>query len=38
VYVNGKIRTVETLPGMWEQGIKKNDGGHEFNNDIFDLL
>jgi hypothetical protein len=27
MYVNGKIRSVETLPGMGGGGIKENDGG-----------
>jgi hypothetical protein len=33
MYENGKMRPVETIPGMrgW---IKKNDGGGEFNYDI----
>jgi hypothetical protein len=26
VYVNGKIRLVETIPGMGGEGIKKNEG------------
>jgi hypothetical protein len=25
----GKMRPVETIPGMGGRGIKKNDGGHE---------
>jgi hypothetical protein len=33
MYVNGKMRPVETIPGMGG-GIKKNDGGCEFNYDI----
>jgi hypothetical protein len=34
VYENGKMRPIETIPGMGERGIKENDGGGEFNNDI----
>jgi hypothetical protein len=33
MYVNGKMRPVETISGMGV-GIKKNDGGCEFNYDI----
>jgi hypothetical protein len=33
MYVNGKMRPVETVPGMEEGGIKKNDGGDGFNYD-----
>jgi hypothetical protein len=32
---NGKVRPVETLPGMGAEGIKEKDGGGEFNYDIF---
>jgi hypothetical protein len=32
-YENGKMRPAETIPGM---GDKENDGGGEFNYDIFD--
>jgi hypothetical protein len=35
---NGKMRPVETIPGMQERGIKENGGGGKFNYDIFDLL
>jgi hypothetical protein len=35
--VNGKMRPVETIPGM-EGRIKENDGGGEFKYDIFDIL
>jgi hypothetical protein len=31
MYENGKIRPVETIPGI---GIKENEGGGEFNYDI----
>jgi hypothetical protein len=34
MYGNGKMRTVETIPGMEERGIKEDDGGGEFNYDI----
>jgi hypothetical protein len=36
--VNGKMRPVETIPGMGEGEIKENDGGCEFNYDIVDIL
>jgi hypothetical protein len=32
MYENGKMRLVETIPGMGE--IRKNDGGGEFDYDI----
>jgi hypothetical protein len=35
MYENGKMRHVETIPGMEEGGIKQNDGGGEFDYDIF---
>jgi hypothetical protein len=35
VYENGKMRPVETIPGMGGGRIKENDGGGEFNYDIF---
>jgi hypothetical protein len=31
MYVNGKMRPVETIPGMGGGEIKENDGGGEFN-------
>jgi hypothetical protein len=34
MYINGKMRPVETIPGMEGGGIKENDGEGEFNNDI----
>jgi hypothetical protein len=37
MYVNGKMRPVETIPGMGGGRIKTNGGG-EFNYDIFDIL
>jgi hypothetical protein len=36
MYVNAKIISVETIPGMG--GIKKSSGGGKFKNDIFDTL
>jgi hypothetical protein len=36
IYVNGKMRSVETIPWMGRE-IKENDGGGEFNYDIFDI-
>jgi hypothetical protein len=27
MYVNGKMRPVEIVPGMGEEGIKESDGG-----------
>jgi hypothetical protein len=34
MYVNGKMRPVETVPGMGGGGIKENGGGGEFKYDI----
>jgi hypothetical protein len=34
MYVNGKMRPIETIPGMVGGEIKENDGGGEFNHDI----
>jgi hypothetical protein len=34
IYVSGKIRLVETIPGKEGSRIKENDGGDEFNYDI----
>jgi hypothetical protein len=31
MYVNRKMRPVETTPGIGEEGMKENDGGGEFN-------
>jgi hypothetical protein len=31
MYENGKMRPVETIPGMWEGRIEENDAGDEFN-------
>jgi hypothetical protein len=33
MHVNGKMRPVETIPGMGEGVIKENDGESEFNYD-----
>jgi hypothetical protein len=34
MYGNGKIRPVETILGLGEEGKKEKDGGGEFNYDI----
>jgi hypothetical protein len=34
MYINGKMRHVETIPGMGEWRIKENGGGSEFKYDI----
>jgi hypothetical protein len=34
MHENGKMRPVETIPGMGGGRIKENDGGGEFNHDI----
>jgi hypothetical protein len=31
MYKMEKMRPVETIPGMRRAGIKKNDGGRQFN-------
>jgi hypothetical protein len=36
MYVNGKVRPVEAILRIREGGIKENDGGGEFNYDLFD--
>jgi hypothetical protein len=38
MYVNGKMRAVETIPGMEGGRVKENDGGSEFKYDVFDTL
>jgi hypothetical protein len=38
MYVNGKLRPVETIPGMGVGEKKENDRGSEFKYDIFDIL
>jgi hypothetical protein len=35
MYENGKMRSVEAIPRMGGGGIKENDGGGEFNYNIF---
>jgi hypothetical protein len=35
MYVNGKMRPVKTITGMEGGGMKDDDGGGEFNYDIF---
>jgi hypothetical protein len=37
MYENGKMRPVETTPGMGWGEIKEKDGGGKFNYDIFDI-
>jgi hypothetical protein len=32
--VNGKMRPLETIPGIEEEGVKENDGRGEFSYDI----
>jgi hypothetical protein len=36
MYVNGKMRPVETIPEMGGEEIKENDGGGEFNYGILE--
>jgi hypothetical protein len=38
MYENGKMRPVDTVPGIGGKGIKENDGGCEFNYDILQEL
>jgi hypothetical protein len=39
MYVSGKMRPVDTIPGMGIEGWKKESGGRdEFKYDIFDIL
>jgi hypothetical protein len=38
MYINGKMRPVVTILGMWGAGIKENDEGGEFNYDIMEEL
>jgi hypothetical protein len=35
MYVNGKMKPVETIPGIGGKGVKENDGRGKFNYDIF---
>jgi hypothetical protein len=34
MYVNGKMKPAETIPGMGGGEIKENDGGDQFKYDI----
>jgi hypothetical protein len=34
MYESGKMRSIETIPGMGGGGLKENDGGGEFNYDV----
>jgi hypothetical protein len=34
MYENGKMRPVETIPGMWGEGLKENDRGGEINYNV----
>jgi hypothetical protein len=38
VYVNGKMRSADTIPGIEGRGIKETGRGGEFNYDIFDNM
>jgi hypothetical protein len=38
MYGNGKMRPVETIPGIGEGGIKENHGGCEFKYGMLDIL
>jgi hypothetical protein len=38
MYVDGKMRPVETIPSMGGRGIKENNSGREFNYDIFKIF
>jgi hypothetical protein len=38
MYINGKMRPVETIPSMGGEGTKENGNEGEFNYDIFDIL
>jgi hypothetical protein len=38
IYVNGKMRPVETIHGMEGGGMKERRGGGESRYDIFDAL
>jgi hypothetical protein len=38
MYVNGKMISVETIPGMGKGEMKENSGGCEFKYYIFDIL
>jgi hypothetical protein len=34
MHENGKMRPVETVPGIWGRRLKENDEGNEFNYEI----
>jgi hypothetical protein len=34
MYKNGKMRHIETIPGMGEEEIKENDGEGKYNYDV----
>jgi hypothetical protein len=34
MYVNEKMRAVQSIPGMGDEGKKEREGGGEFNYDI----
>jgi hypothetical protein len=38
MYVNGKMISVETIPGMGRREMKGNGGGGEFKYDTFDIV
>jgi hypothetical protein len=38
MYVNEKMISAKTVPGMGEGEIKQNEGGGEFSYDIFAML
>jgi hypothetical protein len=34
MYETGKMRPIQTIPGMRRGGVKENDGGGEFSYDV----
>jgi hypothetical protein len=38
MYVNGKLRPIETTPGIGGEKIKESNGGDEIKYDLFDIL
>jgi hypothetical protein len=38
MYVNAKMKPIETVPGIRGGGMKENNGGGEFKYDTFDTL
>jgi hypothetical protein len=38
MHENGKMRPVESIPGMGGGGMKESNGGGGFKYDIFDIL